>query len=594
MAVDRALLPLACAVSLLCAGGRAQSTIRVSVDSAGVQGNDYSVYSSISADGRYVAFQSRASNLVLGDVNGHTDDVFVRDLQLGTTTLVSLDSSGIPANSYSNFTSISADGRFVAFESQASNLVPGDTNSTWDIFVRDRLTGTTTRASVDSSGIEGNAGSLKPSLSGDGRYVAFESDATNLVPGDTNGQSDVFVHDLVTGATARASVGSVGTQGNLASYFPSISADGRHVAFHSDAFVLVQDDDNAVQDVFVRDLVNGVTTRVSLSSAGVAGDAASSNAWISADGKCVAFESLATNLVVGDGNGMTDIFVHDRSTGTTTLASATSAGLQASLDSYSPSISADGRFVAFMSDAADLVPGDTNGKTDVFVHDRLTRATTRAGVSSIGAQSDGSSLYPRISASGRYVVFESAATNLVTGDTNAARDIFVRDRGAAEPFAFCFGDGTGAACPCANSGGLGRGCNNSANTGGAVLGATGSPSLSTDTLVLVCAGELPSALSIPSQGTLVIDPVFFGDGLRCVGGSLKRLYTKSAVGGVVTVPQPGDPSISARSATLGDPIPLGASRFYYTYYRDPSASFCPDPPGKTWNISSSLAVVWGL
>jgi hypothetical protein len=159
--------------------------------------------------------------------------------------------------------------------------------------------------------------------------------------------------------------------------------------------------------------------------------------------------------------------------------------------------------------------------------------------------------------------------------------------------AFCFGDGTGAACPCSNSGASGHGCQNSASTGGAVLSSAGQASLSADTLSLTSSGELPSSFSIPSQGTATILPLVFGDGVRCVGGALKRLYKHNASGGVLTVPQAGDLTISARSAALGDVITPGSTRYYYTYYRDPSPTFCTSPPGNTWNVTNSLAIQWG-
>jgi len=157
---------------------------------------------------------------------------------------------------------------------------------------------------------------------------------------------------------------------------------------------------------------------------------------------------------------------------------------------------------------------------------------------------------------------------------------------------FCYGDGSGGSCPCFNLGLANHGCDNSAATGGAVLSGLGTPSLSTDTVELTSQGELPSALTIFAQGQVQIAPVTFGDGLRCVNGNLKRLYTKSAVAGTATAPQPGDPSISARSAALGDTITMGTARYYYAYYRDPSATFCPEPTGDTFNSSSSLGCVW--
>jgi Tol biopolymer transport system component len=225
-------------------------TTRVSVASDGAQGNGDSECPSISADGRYVAFASLASNLVPGDTNGRMD-IFVHDRLTGQTTRVSVASDGTEGNGDSGFPSISADGRYVAFASLASNLVPGDTNGTWDVFVHDRLTGQTTRVSVASGGAQGNGDSRFPSISADGRYVAFQSYASNLVPGDTNGVLDVFVHDRLTGQTTRVSVASDGTQGDSYSFGSSISADGRYVAFASYASNLVPGDTNGWADVFV-------------------------------------------------------------------------------------------------------------------------------------------------------------------------------------------------------------------------------------------------------------------------------------------------------------------------------------------------------
>jgi len=405
-------------------GGPTPFTERVSMDSSGVQGNHHSYVPSISADGRFVAFKSRATNLVPGDTNGY-QDVFVRDRDTGTTTRVSVDSSGVQGNHRSASLSISADGRYVAFSSEATNLVPGDTNGKEDVFVRDRDTGTTTRVSVDSSGVQGDGNSFAPSISADGRFVAFASGATNLVPGDTNGLRDVFVHDRDTGTNTLVSVDSSGVQGNIQSWVPSISADGRYVAFSSEATNLVPGDTNGYFDVFVHDRDTGTTTRVSVDSSGVQGDGGSGVGGLSADGRYVAFGSAATNLVPGDTNGEVDVFVHDRDTGTTTRVSVDSSGVQGDDGSWSESLSADGRYVAFDSAATTLVPGDTNGNSDVFVHDRDSDSTTRVGMSSFGHQGNEGSWAPAISADGHFVAFQSNATNLVPGDTNGRTDGFV-------------------------------------------------------------------------------------------------------------------------------------------------------------------------
>jgi Tol biopolymer transport system component len=559
------------------------------VDSAGVQGNGASGFSRISTDGRYIAFESFAANLVPGDRNGALD-VFVHDLQNGQTERVSVDSSGVEGDMQSSNVAISADGRFVAFTSHATNLVPGDTNGAADIFVRDRVAGQTFRVSVDSSDAQANNQSMNPALSADGRYVGFFSSATNLVAGDTNGANDVFVHDLLTGETTRVSVDSSGAQGNGPSAYAALSADGRYVAFISLATNLVANDTNGTWDVFVHDRATGHTTLESVDSNGAQGNVFGTLPAISADGRYVAFASLATNLVPNDTNGALDVFVHDRITGRTTRVSVDSSRQQGDENSWGPSFSPDGRFVAFYSDATNLVAGDVNGVSDVFVHDLLTYQTTLISVDTAGMQANSNCYAPSISADGRYVTFYGYASNLVPDDTNSWTDVFLRDRGAASSFAsFCAGDGLTVDCPCSNAGSMGHGCDNSIATGGASLSSSGTASLSADTAQLTCTDELPTALSIVLQGSTVIAPANFGDGLRCAGGVLKRLYVKHAVGGTISAPQAGDPPISTRSAALGDTIPLGATRAYQVYYRDANLGFCP----AGFNASNAIAIAWG-
>jgi Tol biopolymer transport system component len=409
------------------------TTTRVSVASNGTQGNDESRWPSISADGRYVAFNSIASNLVPGDTNGYAD-IFVHDRQTGQIIRVSVASDGMQANERSGGASISADGRYVAFSSEASNLVPGDTNGWSDMFVHDRHTGQTSRVSLASDGTQGNIGSTGPSISADGRYVAFTSGANNLVPGDTNHSVDVFVHNRQTGQTSRVSVASGGTQANSFSDSASISADGRYVAFRSSASNLVPNDTNGWSDIFVHDRQTGETSRVSVASNGTQGNYWSWNPSISADGRYVAFESFSDNLVPDDTNGYFDVFVHDRQTGETSRISVASDGTQGNNDSQQRvSISADGRYVAFVSSASNLVPGDTNGYEDIFIHDRYMGQTSRASMDSDGTQANGSSAFPSISADGRYLAFVSAADNLVPGDTNEVSDVFVHERAVALP-----------------------------------------------------------------------------------------------------------------------------------------------------------------
>ncbi len=238
--------------------------------------------------------------------------------------------------------------------------------------------GTTTRVSVDSAGIQGNHHAYRrPSISGDGRWVAFDSYADNLVPGDTNGELDIFLRDRDRGKTARVSIDSAGNQGDSFSHMPSISSDGNCIAFGSDAGNLVPGDTNYLMDVFVHDRQTAQTTRVSVDSAGLQANWPSYYPSISADGRCVAFRSSAYNLVPGDTNGVVDTFVHDLQTGQTTRVSVDSAGNQANDHSFwLCSMSMDGHHVAFLSDATNLVPGDTNHAMDVFVHDRQDCASS--------------------------------------------------------------------------------------------------------------------------------------------------------------------------------------------------------------------------
>jgi len=338
----------------------------VSVSSTGEQGNGYSHNPRISADGRYITFMSSATNLVDNDTNDERD-IFVHDRQTSQTTRVSVSSTGEQGNGHSHNPSISANGRFIAFDSVANNLVDNDTNGISDVFVHDRQTGETTRVSVSSTGVQGNNGSYNPSISADGRYITFWSSAMNLVDNDTNGRDDIFVHDRQTGETTRVSVSRTGKQGNSNSYHPSISADGRYITFVSYATNLVNNDTNGSIDVFVHDRITGQTTLVSVSRTGEQGNRYSSYSHISADGRYITFESDATNLVDNDTNGEADIFVHDRQTGETASVSVSHAAEQGNNRSYDPHISADGRYITFYSFATNLVDNDTNYTGDVFV-----------------------------------------------------------------------------------------------------------------------------------------------------------------------------------------------------------------------------------
>jgi Tol biopolymer transport system component len=396
----------------------------ISVASGGTQGNGVSEWPSISGDGQYVAFSSAASNLVPGDTNEWWD-VFVHDRTSKEITRVSVASDGSQGNLQSKNASIFADGRYVVFESIADNLVPADSNGTTDIFVRDRVTGETRRVSVASNGQQGNFFSREPSISADGHYVAFASWSTNLVTDDDFWTVDIYVHDLDSGTTTCVSLASDGSEGNDDSREPSISGDGRYVAFHSKTDNLVAGDINEREDVFIHDRLTGETKRVSVASDGTPGNDYSKYPAISGDGRYVAFESNADNRVVGDTNEVPDIFVHDLQTGQITRVSVASDGGQSNAYSGMASISADGRFVAFTSWATTLTPAAPELMLDVFAHDRETGETYRISNSYDGKPVDNQSEGPSISSSGRFVAFQSAASNLISGDKNDTGDIFV-------------------------------------------------------------------------------------------------------------------------------------------------------------------------
>ncbi len=382
----------------------------------------------MSADGRFVVFDSAASNLVAGDTNNESD-IFVHDRLTKQTSRVSISSSGRQGNSYSHGPHISGDGRYVVFTSGASNLVPGDNNGLADIFVYDRQTKQTSRVNLASNGTQANNYSGHPSLSADGRFVVFDSGATNLVKGDTNKKSDVFIHDLQTKKTSLVNITLNGSPANGHSGIPVISADGHFVAFSSNADNLVAGDTNQASDIFVHDRKTKQTSRISVATNGREGNSVSFSPHLSADGRYVVFESASSNLVNGDTNNATDIFCYDRQTKKISLISQSSSVHQDNAYSSTPDISADGRFIAFLSNANNLVENDTNEAEDIFIYDQLTKQTSRVSTGPNGLQGNFiSDNYPHLSVDGRYVTFISYADNLVANDLNQAGDIFVHDR----------------------------------------------------------------------------------------------------------------------------------------------------------------------
>ena len=415
------------------AAAAAPATTLVSVNRDGTgSANARSVAPSISANGRIVAFQSRATDLTTqGAARGN---IYVRDQNSGLTTLVSLGGTGGGGNGDSQFPAVSGNGRFVAFQSTASDLTASDPDGRSDILVRDLVTRTTTLASVNAAGPGGGNGeSYAASMSGSGRLVAFMSGASDLVAGDSNNSDDVLVRDLKLGTTTLVSVNLAGVApGNGASSFPKLSGNGRFVGFASTAEDLVANDANGLRDVFLRDLRKRTTALVSVNAAGTASaNGRSGDATVSANGRFVAFGSNAIDLVAGKANPEYDIFVRDMKSGATRLVSVNAGGTGGGNgESFNPAISADGRYVLFVSRASDLVPNDGNGQGDIFLRDVKTGTTTLVSVNASGTGAgngpSGNFGYPYLAAKGRIAVFDSAAADLAPNDANGADDIFVR------------------------------------------------------------------------------------------------------------------------------------------------------------------------
>ena len=448
-------------------------------------GNNDSSASVISADGRFVLFLSSANNLVTNDDTGAYIDVFLRNRTNNTTTLVSVNRTGFGGGNGHSFSPvISADGRYVAFESEAANLVVGDTNSASDVFVRDLLSGTTSLVSVNLSGNRpGNGASTSPLISSDGRYVAFTSAASDLVTNDTNGAMDVFVRDLLAGTTTLVSVKADGsTSGNGDSDSPTMTPDGRRLAFASKATNLVAGVTNILGEIYVRDLTTRTTIWASTNSSAIMLTVTNApprpiisfNPVMSADGMFVAYKSfgtaslllrqnietgasdlLSTNAVgdpfgggdsagpdmtpegryiafteASDANGSTAaVYLWDAQTGSRTLVSANLSGAQ-STNTYSqtPAVSADGRFVAFVSDATDLATNEVDGSFQVYLRDTVAGTTRLISADlSGGVSTETGGAIPSITADGRYVAFDSTDGNYVTNDDNHDFDVFVRD-----------------------------------------------------------------------------------------------------------------------------------------------------------------------
>jgi Tol biopolymer transport system component len=396
--------------------------------------NGLSWHPAVSPNGAFVTFSTQATNFIPSDTNGTVLDLLLFNRSDRSLELISVNTSGGVANGSSFQSALSFDGQFVAFDSTASDIVLGDSNGAADIFVRGRALGTTSRVSLAFGGGEANGASTSPALSSDGHYVVFQSDASNLVDSDNNSASDIFLRDLTTNLTELISTGATG-QGNGPSFVPAVSADGRFVTFYSLASNFVAGDTPGTADVFLRDRLLGTTQLISASAASVRGNNFSWNPSLSADGHYVAFESAASNLVAGDTNSSNDIFLFDRLTGGLTLISHALGGGPADGGSTAPKISADGTAVVFYSAASNLTAGG-NTDNDLFLYLVATGAVSQVNLTPAGTDPDFpifAATAPTLSADGATIAFSSQASDLVSADSNNVVDIFVSALPGAGP-----------------------------------------------------------------------------------------------------------------------------------------------------------------
>jgi len=568
------------------------TTERASVGASAGQGMGDSDQVSVSGDGRFVTFRSGASNLIAGDTNGVTD-VFVRDRFTGSVERVSISTSGVQGDGPSLEPQLSFDGRYVVFASEANNLATDvPLGGSKDIFLHDRMLGTTRTVTRGASGQASSGDCHRPRVSNDGRYVAFEGSATNLTQTNSTGYQ-VFRRDM-TGGTVLISVALTGSPGAGFSWTGGISGDGRVVSFVSSSPDLVVADTNGQTDCFYRDMQLNLTRRASVSSAGLQGNGNTFNgSSISRNGRWVAFCSSAANLAPGEFAAAYDIFLHDAQALQTYRISINTNGIAGNQSSYDPAVSDDGRFVAFQSFSSNLDPLDTDLQSDVFLRDRTTSTTRLMSRGAMNGSNDDSFL-PAISGDGEVVVFHSESSDLVPQDTNLRTDAFARDLGSDNHTTFC--NGTASSCPCGNAGQGAAGCENSATTGGALLRAFGRASVAADQVTLLANGLPGQTSAFFFQGTLRENAgqgAAFGDGLRCAGGPIVRLSQYGVVAGTAATGYGGSDGLGNGSTVpihLQGNVTGAATRTYQIWYRN-AAAFCTSG---THNLSNGVEIIWTL
>lgn len=582
-------------MTAVCSAAMAQvcTTKLVSVPASGIAvPSRSSDHCRMTPDARYIAFASLSWELVAGDTND-VRDIFLRDMLTGVTEHISTSTSGVQANGHSGAPVLSDNGRYVAFSSSASNLVPMDTNNAWDVFVRDRLTAITVRVSTDSSGVEGNAdsGGDHPGtidISSDGQRIVFQSFASNLVPVDTNQNQDVYVHDLASGSTRRVTTTSTGQEASGG--MPAISGNGRYVAFqsHSTAFV---GPIGGTSSIFRKDLLTGQVDLVSVSPLINYKTVPCTDASITHDGRYIAFGSASSHLSVSDTNLYTDMFVRDMQSAFCELVSLGELGVQNPFGVIPGRISKNGRFVSFSCNAPGFAPGVTLG-TPIYVRDRLLGTLRRVDRASTGVEGYAGSYWesPSVSEDGISVAFSSNSWRLAEPFSSflpVATHVYLRVDPVPPPHSMLC-SGPTLACPCSQDL-YWAGCQNSAAVGGGTLLAIGNASVASDTVQLVASGLPVNAQALFFQGTQALSG---GSGVPFGDGLL-------CVGGEVQRLVIRTAVVGSASAGYGigsDPmisgagsVPAGgATRHYQCWYRDGSGYCTP----ATYNLTSAITINW--
>jgi len=492
----------------------AQSIVRLDVANDGTETYGGATAVDVCDDATKVVFATNVDGFDPTDVNGF-GDVLLRDLAAGTTTLVSVWTNGNPGNQASSNPRISADGLFVAFDSDATNfVVGGDGNGVTDVFLRDLVAGTTTRVSVADDGSEANGASSLVAISGDGQRILFLSDASKLVANDRNGKSDLFLRDVAAGTTIRVSTAADGTEADRAMFGGDLSSDGQVVLMITDATNLVPGDTNHVVDVFVHDLVAGTVVRASVASNGGELSWGSERnfddfgAALSRDGRAVLFSTHQFDLVPNDWNEASDVFLRDLAAGTTTIVSVDSNGDVAAANdkrygTFAHGLSSDRRFILLEGDAATLAAnGNFDARAwDVYVRDQELAMTTRQSNDPHGFAGNWPSSGSRMTPDARHVVFVSSATDLIDGDPTYGPCVFMVTRplrdATADPYGNGFAGTLGVPQLSASAPRLNQPCDVTlGNSSGAW------------TVALLMTGTDPAQIPTALGGDLLVEPIW--------------------------------------------------------------------------------------